>query len=220
MDPIFIIPVSLKDVTAFTSLEKAHPFINKNPKAEVIGDMADLLEYFTAKQLVNIHNNLPGDHKPVKKFSSAPTGAKRIFAILETLPVQGDKTKTPSPNTEAQDVKDPTPAKPRKSKGVNIEPKAKVYPARAGSKQATLVDMLSRGAGATMAQLIEALSAFGKPWVEATVKSGFYWDMNSIKGYGIKTVVGEDGVAVYHLTYPEGITQPLPHTPLKTAPTE
>ena len=75
---------------------------------------------------------------------------------------------------------------PRAGRGINLAPMKKCHPCRAGSKQAEMVDMLSRPEGATMEELLRGL-AHGKPWKEVTVKSGLNWDMNKLKGYGIRT---------------------------------
>ena len=65
----------------------------------------------------------------------------------------------------------------------NLAPKAEAKACRAGTKQAILVDLLFRSGGASMAELREALA----PWKDITIKSGLGWDMNAIKGYGIRT---------------------------------
>lgn len=107
----------------------------------------------------------------------------------------------------------PAPAKaPRRNTGINLAPKATVYPCKEGTKQAMLVDLLSRPQGATMEELITALSGGNKPWQEATVKSGLNWDMNKIKGYGIRTSKRRDADC-YHLVLPAGMSAPLAHLP-------
>lgn len=97
--------------------------------------------------------------------------------------------------------------------GINLAPKAKAYPCKEGTKQALFVDLLSRPQGATMEELMVAMST-GKPWQEITVKSGLNWDMNKVKGYGIRTTKRGD-VDCYHLVLPAGMDKPHPHTPRK-----
>jgi hypothetical protein len=146
------------------------------------------------------------------------------------------------------------PALRRVIKPVNLEPKKKVYARKAGSKQAILVDMLSRPEGATFGELYDAMAATGKPWRGVTIRSGLAWDINHLAGYGVKAdmlngvQLAEQGrlyealrlgmevsavnskamvcgsaydadfkMAVYRLTYPEGMTAPLPHTPTSKA---
>lgn len=176
----------------------------------------------------------------VKRFSDKQAAAKRLWANLEDLrPVYAerdaalekarqDAAKGPA-NKEAWEERKaakardraqpakatdyPAPAKaPRRNTGINLAPKATVYPCKEGTKQAMLVDLLSRPQGATMEELITALSGGNKPWQEVTVKSGLNWDMNKIKGYGIRTSKRGDADC-YHLVLPAGMSAPLAHLP-------
>ena len=135
------------------------------------------------------------------------------------------------------------PALRRNIRGVQLAPKERVFPRKEGTKQAVLVDILSRPQGATFGELYDAMAAApGKPWGGSTIRSGLAWDMNHLAGYGISSEAfnGEefakqgrtyeaerlgwrDGPAegydpnvkllVYRLTYPAGMTAPVPHTP-------
>lgn len=178
----------------------------------------------------------------VNKFSGKEVGARRLWANLEDLrevylerhaqlekareaAKKGPANKEAWEQRKADAARDhaapakatdyPAPAKAaRRNTGITLQPKPVAYPCRWGSKQAILVDMLSRKQGATMAELIEALSGGNKPWQEVTVKSGLNWDMNKIKGYGIRTTKrGDDDC--YHLVLPEGLAAPLPHKKTK-----
>lgn len=160
-------------------------------------------------------------------------------------------TPKPKPGASKDPAKDAEmPALRRALKPVELAPKPKVYPRKAGSKQALLVDLLSRPEGATFGELYDALAAGGKPWKGVTIRSGLAWDMNHLAGYGVTStaLTGEEfaqqgrwyeaerlGVKnkahaggpyilgdaydptfkllVYRLTYPKGLTAPLPHTP-------
>ena len=89
----------------------------------------------------------------------------------------------------------------------------RLVPCRAGTKQARAVDLLARPEGATPEDLLEACS----PWSWETVKSFLYHDINSVKGYGIRSeMIG--GVTRLFLVYPEGVEAPLPHTPRLPVP--
>lgn len=114
-------------------------------------------------------------------------------------------------------AKAPAEKKARSPRGTNLAaPGHAPIPCREGSKQAMLLDMLSHPNGATMAELIEALSGGNKPWTEATVRSGFGWDMK-LKGYGVRSAFDADGTERFHIVVPEG--HPIPaHKPLKSAP--
>jgi len=192
------------------------------------------LEGLSIAQLVAVYNTITAllgpDYQPIKRFSDKTAGATRTWIRLQDL---ATKTKVTAPAKEAKPKADkardaakpatssdyPAPAKapkaPRANTGINLEPKATAYPCKEGSKQALLVDLLSREQGATMAELMVAMSGGGKPWQEITVKSGLNWDMNKIKGYGIRTTKRGDSDC-YHLVMPKGQTAPHPHTPLKT----
>lgn len=89
-------------------------------------------------------------------------------------------------------------------RGTNLQPTGeKVQPCLLGSKQAVLVDMLSRPEGATMEELMEALSGGRRPWTEATVRSGFGWDLKR-KGYGVRSEFDPTGEERFHLIVPKG----------------
>lgn len=123
---------------------------------------------------------------PVKRFPDRATAARRIWQNLAAL----SATTAPADvdaairSATVRKVTDNHPKKaPRKSRGINLAPKAEAKACRAGTKQAVLVDLLSRPTGATMNELIDALGN----WKPITVKSGMTWDMNAVKGYGIRT---------------------------------
>lgn len=139
-------------------------------------------------------------------------GVQAVFADKEA----GRKIKPVSAQAEAE--KDAAPAEKRHgNRGTNIKPtEGAPVACRLGTKQAILVDMLSRENGATMEELLEALSGGRKPWTETTVRSGFGWDLKN-KGYGVKSVFAEDGTERFHLVVPEGFDIP-PHRVPKTAP--
>ena len=116
----------------------------------------------------------------VKRFPDRTTAARRIWQNLAALSANATEPEA-APKPKAKPA---AKAKaPRRSRGINLAPKAEAKPCRAGTKQATLVDLLSRPCGATMNELIDALGN----WKPITVKSGLTWDMNAVKGYGIRT---------------------------------
>lgn len=108
---------------------------------------------------------------PVKRFPDRTTAARRIWQNLAAL-----SATTPEPAAKPA----PKAKAPRKPRGINLAPKAEAVACRAGTKQALLVDLLSRSCGASMTELLRHLH----PWKPVTVKSGLSWDMNSLKGYG------------------------------------
>lgn len=197
----------------------------------VASSEADLND-LTGPQAVALYNvtskELDTGLAEVKRFADKQSASKRLWANLTDLAearkeklkevvkksiVETDaKNKAPVPDP----VKKASPVAPRRGTGINLPAMKKAYPCRAGSKQAILVDMLSREQGATMEELLKALSGGAKPWKEVSVKSGMNWDMNKIKGYGIRTTKrGEEDC--YHLVLPAGLEAPVPHTVKKGA---
>ena len=110
--------------------------------------------------------------KAPRKAKAAPAAA----AVAEVPAV-------PQPQPAVQPAPAPQPKAQRRSRGINLAPKAEAKACRYGTKQAILVDLLFRSGGASMAELREALA----PWKDITIKSGLGWDMNHQKGYGIRT---------------------------------
>ncbi|WVW77422.1 hypothetical protein Bhz59_00036 [Stenotrophomonas phage vB_SmaS_Bhz59] len=185
------------------------------------------------KQLVELYNALAkkAGATPTKRFSSIGAGVERTWALLEQV---GEKPAASAP------AKDPTAslgtpvaakgtgkakvqkapkadAEPRARRGTNLAaPGHAPIPCRENSKQALLLDKLSGSKGATMPELIEALSGGNKPWTEATVRSGFGWDMKQ-KGYGVRSDFDADGTERFFIVLPTGHGIP-PHTPLKGKP--
>jgi hypothetical protein len=103
---------------------------------------------------------------------------------------------------------------PRRSKGVTIKDASQLRACRAGSEQAILVDHLAKGA--TLAELVAALT----PWTENSVKSALYWDVNKVKGYGVRADNADDGTQRYRLVLPKGVDAPFGHVeraPIKMA---
>jgi hypothetical protein len=190
----------------------------------------DDLTKMTGPELVDLHNTLAvalGD-SAVKRFATKPDAIRRVWAKVQALKekqqeevpapapepekVEPKKTKAGSKATELKSQSTKAELKahhtpstsPRPQRGTNIKPTGKpVQPCLVGSKQSILVDTLSRPEGATMAELIEALSGGRKPWTEPTVRSGFGWDLKH-KGYGVRSSFGPDDIERFHLVVPEG----------------
>lgn len=171
------------------------------------------VEAMSTAALVNLHNKLTD--KVVTRFSARSVGVLRTWKLLEA---HGEKAKaagtvSPQPKVQAQVQKSARPAAPKQStkpakpkarRGTNLLPSGEPLEAcRAGSKQAILVDMLSRKQGATMPELLDALAGGRKPWIKATVRSGFGWDLKR-KGYGVRSRFEADGTERFHLLVPEG----------------
>jgi hypothetical protein len=172
---------------------------------------------------------------PISRFSDKNAAARRTFEILEeaaqpaVIAVPAKVAKAPK-KTKAKT--------PRQRGIVNVKPKpvGQQVPCLEGSKQALLVDLLSQGT--SLWALETHLAQEGRPWDPKTIIAGFYWDVGSVKGYGVKTVLrtrqwmydnGEEAaseiesggdpeelVPMYYLVLPEGMKAPLPHRSRKT----
>lgn len=93
----------------------------------------------------------------------------------------------PEPATVEPEPAAKAPRKAAARRGVSVEPRAHLRPIRRGTKQTVIRDLLARERGATMGELITALSSGREPWLPQTVRSGLYRDMNHQKGYGVRT---------------------------------
>lgn len=207
-----------------------------------VGKPEDLGDGLSGPQMVALYNataaELNTGLNPVNRFATKEAAVKRTMAnitdLWELRRTMAKAQAAPKANPHAASNKligdaiardpelaakvkaKPASTAPRRGTGINLAPQKKVYACREGSKQALLVDLLNRPQGATMAELLEALSGGAKPWKEVTVKSGLNWDMNKVKGYGIRpTKRGDEDC--YHLVLPEGMAAPVPHTPRKGA---
>lgn len=188
-------------------MTKTKTKINFNGNTHTEASLSDL----SGPALVSLYNDLMTaihegreDQAPrIRRFADKATAVTRTWKLLQRF-------------AETRAKKD-APAKKKARRGTNLLPPGHAPIAcREGSKQAVLLDMLSRPNGATMAELIEALSGGNKPWTEATVRSGFGWDMK-LKGYGVRSSFDADGTERFHIVVPEGHAIPA-HKPLKSAP--
>lgn len=213
--------------------------INFNNVAYTEASLSEL----SGPALVELYNEVIGTFRNgesvpnVRRFADKTTAIARTWKMLQRYAeahpeVEADEqaepqkvetvneTATPAPVAAPKAQKAPKSAEEKKARaprGTNLAaPGHAPIPCREGSKQAMLLDMLSRPNGATMAELIEALSGGNKPWTEATVRSGFGWDMK-LKGYGVRSAFAADGTERFHIVVPEGHAIPA-HKPLKSAP--
>lgn len=210
--------------------------INFNNVAYTEASLSEL----SGQSLVELYNEVIGTFRNgesipnVRRFADKTTALARTWKMLQRYAeanpeVEADEqaeakkvetvnetTTTTTTVAASKAVKAPAEKKARAPRGTNlVAPGHAPIPCREGSKQAMLLDMLSRPNGATMTELIEALSGGNKPWTEATVRSGFGWDMK-LKGYGVRSAFDADGTERFHIVVPEGHAIPA-HKPLKSA---
>jgi len=163
----------------------------------------DLTAELRNQELVDLYNDL--NDSSLVKFQSKLDGAARTYPLLKKFAVNYDEFTLK--NTQK------TSKKPRKGV-ISLEAQDSIYACREGSKQAALVGALSKGA--TIKELVTACSKGNggkKSWSETSVRSGIYWDINKLKGYGIRTELSPADDPRYFLVYPTGMLAPLPHTP-------
>jgi len=151
----------------------------------------------------------------VKRFANKDAAVNRTWGLLERLNAEVDhkeEVKVESaPKVKTTKTQTASPRN-RTRRGTHLTPfGTDLIACRVGSKQATMLDLLKRKNGATMDELIEALSGGRKPWTEATVRSGLGWDIRN-KGYGIQSQFDSSGVEHFVLVVPEGQTIPKHYT--------
>lgn len=175
------------------------------------------------KDIVELYNDLAEALKldPVRRFADKATAVKRTLKLVAEY-MKANKTaaapapvSAPAKKTAAKAPKVAGTSNVRR--GTNLQPLGHEPQAcREGTKQALLLDMLRTKEGATMAELIEGLSGGNKPWTEATVRSGFGWDLKN-KGYGVRSTFDADGTERFFIVLPEKFPTIPAHTPLKSA---
>jgi hypothetical protein len=144
------------------------------------------------------------DRAQVTSEATARKPAPQSEALLNLAAQAGAKAQAQAklrnaPPTSDNPAKDAEmPALRKAVKVMALDPKKTVYPRKSGSKQALLVDLLSRPEGATFGELYDGLAATGKPWKGVTIRSGLAWDINHIAGYGVTSELlnGEQFAAI------------------------
>nr|QIG67174.1 DUF3489 domain-containing protein [Rhizobium phage RHph_TM26] len=171
-------------------LELAKEYANQHDLLLVsnTGDLDDL----TKPQMTRLYNAIVAElgEPKLRKFPQPKFAQTAIMEKLKALLLHRQKADKFGVNPVG---------------GIFLNPAPEAKPCKQGTKQALMIDLLSRPEGATMGELQDAL----KPWKPVTVKSGIYWDVNKLKGYGIKTRFNGD--PHYHLVLPNGLKAPLPH---------
>lgn len=213
-------------VSLFTSATAALTAAKGDKNLVVFAVDAKEFDGLLTADLLAMYNKLTGEN--VARFSTRDAGIKRLLKAIEAMPVTLPAVdhsasnariaalleQTDGPVVEVAGTpmhthrrkNDPKPdaiTAPRTRRVTPVEP----LPCREGSKQAKLVDMLSRPEGATIPELMTALG-----WTDASVRAGFSWDLVN-KGYGVTKA---DATGHYFLIIPAGHTIPA-HIPLKKA---
>lgn len=177
---------------------------------DLLNQAATSYKEMSIKELTKLYNMLgqfDADTNPIKKFRDKVVALKRVAGLIDKLRGNGA-----APVEEAPEPVAEAPKPRRRGKGTDIPVASRIVPARAGTVQAAMIDILWDGD--TIENIIERINAFRgdkKPLSRAVVQS---WVSHTAheKGYGITR--SEDGVI--QLVLPENLDAPLPHTPRKS----
>jgi hypothetical protein len=129
-------------------------------------ELSKLAADWPAERLVEIWNSLPGV-KPVKKFTTRAVATGRIWKAIQNLGVDVAEQAATQPRAKTKSGKKAT-------------PKPKAATARAGSKKATVIAMLSRKEGATLEAIMKATD----------------WQAHSVRGFISGALIKKAGLKV------------------------
>ena len=192
------------NITAFGSTEEAAaatttPFDSFASQKE----LAELAAAWPPERLVAIWNSLTGV-KPVKSFKSAKAAAGRIWERIQSLgetakpkaepKAKGGARAAKGAPAKGKATKKTTPAKkaPKAAKGAKQAKAA--GGAREGSKTATVVALLERKGGATLAEVMKATG-----WQAHSVRGFVSGTLGKKMGRTVESTKREDGERLYQL---------------------
>ena len=131
-----------------------------------------------SSRLVEIWNTLPGV-TPVKKFKDRPTAAARVWKAIQSLePVVAPE--------KPQDA----PKKVRKGRTATLA--AEAHKGHDNSKKATVLALVQREGGATLAEIMKATS-----WQKHSVRGFISGMLGKKMGLTVKSAKREDGERSY-----------------------
>jgi hypothetical protein len=208
------------EIVAFSTLEEASA-ATQTPFDSFASDqeLAELAAAWPAGRLLAVLNSLPGE-KPVKKLKDPKTAIGRIWARVQDL---GEAAK-PEPKVTKPEVV------PAKGKAIKKVPAAKNAPKakkaakaqeaaapRDGSKMSQVVAMLQRKHGATLVEIMVAMS-----WQRHTVRGSVAGALKKA-GYTVESFNPEGGERTYRINkqhqappirgHHVQVIGPLDHTP-------
>jgi len=198
------------NISAFATAEEAAaatatPFDSFSSQKE----LAELAQSWPDERLIAIFNSLPGV-TPVKKFKDRKTAISRIWARIQSLddaakpepepaakPKAERKTKGGPQLAKGAPPKEKTTKKANRAKGTRTAKRAaktqETAGPREGSKIVQVVSMLRRSKGATITEIMKAMS-----WQRHTVR-GFMAGAMKKAGYVVESFKPEGGERSYRL---------------------
>jgi hypothetical protein len=188
------------NITAFATHEEATA---SNSAAQLFASQKELLRLasdWPAERLVEIWNGLPGV-EAVTKFRSAKAGVSRIWERVQGLaepakpkadakPKRSAKAAKKAP-AKAKATKKATPAK-KAPKGAKSAKEGKGV--REGSKTATVIALLERKGGATLAEIMKATK-----WQAHSVRGFISGTLGKKMGRTVESTKRDDGERQYQL---------------------
>jgi Protein of unknown function (DUF3489) len=186
-------------ITAFATKQEAGEGESFSSQEE----LASLVAEWPADRLVEVWNGIPGV-TPAKKFASQKLAVGRIWKAIQSLdggsPAETTATalkranKAKTAAKQGKKAKTPAKAKPAKvgkgKPGKGNKPAA----ARDGSKKATVLGLLQRKGGATLAQIMKATG-----WQAHSVRGFISGALGKKMGLKVDSVRREDGERVYSI---------------------
>jgi hypothetical protein len=191
------------NITAFPTPDHAETAVGAGAQAFTSQkQLAELAAVWPAERLVEIWNSLPGV-EPAKGFKSAKAAASRIWTRIQTLG-EGAEPKAPTKAKGAKQARPVAPAKAKASKKAAPAKKAPKAPKKAtkaksegvreGSKTATVIALLERKGGATLAEVMKATD-----WQPHSVRGFLSGVLGKKLGLKVDSTKREDGTRVYSI---------------------
>jgi hypothetical protein len=169
-------------------------------------ELTDLATNWPATRLVEVWNGIPG-LTPVKKFTDRKSAIARIWNAIQTLdggssaeapkPTKTAATAAPKPANKGKHAAKAKPTKAAKGKpakpsktGRNTGTTAAVT--RDGSKKATVLGLIQRKNGATLAEIMKATG-----WQAHSVRGFITGALGKKMGLTVESTKRQDGERVY-----------------------
>src|SRR3989441_1075942 len=167
-------------------------------------ELASLVAEWPTDRLIEVWNGIPG-LAPVKKFKDRKSAVSRIWKAIQSLDggttAEGATTarkgakKARAAVKKGKKAKTAAKAKPAKAaKGNPAKAGNKPAAARDGSKKATVLGLLQRKGGATLAQIMKATG-----WQAHSVRGFISGALGKKMGLTVDSTRREDGERVYSI---------------------